>query len=53
MPAYMILYSRKDMPNRCKAIKFAHDPKSALDMLKDTHKKKNVYATNFEIKEMK
>ena len=33
MPCYKIKYFRKDMKEPCKAIKFAHDPQTALKLL--------------------
>jgi hypothetical protein len=33
MPAYQITYERKDMKEPCKALKFAHDPQTALKLL--------------------
>lgn len=33
MPCYQITYTRKDMPEPCKALKFAHDPQSAIKLL--------------------
>jgi hypothetical protein len=33
MPCYAIRYTRKDMPDPCTALKFAHDPQTALKLL--------------------
>lgn len=60
MPAYQIHYSRKDMPSRCTAIKFANTEKDALSMLCTGSEKKGfrlakagVIITDVTIKEIK
>lgn len=60
MPAYKIQYSRKDMPSRCTATKFAHTEKDALALLCKGSEKKGlrlsrsgVLITDVTIKELK
>ena len=40
MPAYQIRYTREDMPEVCKGLKFAHTPEDALKLLLTGNAKK-------------
>ncbi len=50
MACYRIEYSRKDMPNRCSAIKFAHEEKKAVKLLKEQMRKKRVDIFDLAVK---
>lgn len=45
---WKLTYSREDMPCRCTAIKFAHDSKTAIKLLRAQLTKKGVDITDVE-----
>lgn len=57
MPAYQITYTRDDMPNPCKALKFANDEKTALELLCAGNRKKGLRlrrsGVSIQLKEVK